>query len=133
MTKLLASWDPLILGMLEHLGVELPLGIDQGLGPDRPKGTHATGLVEFLCASVSEVPVTPGVGDRCCVLLTSNPLILGALEHLRVEVPLDVVGLAAEFEPKFCSGHWPSQTRKNLCHWSGRVPRLFSCLNKRNA
>ena len=25
MTKLLGSWDPLILGMLEHLGVELLL------------------------------------------------------------------------------------------------------------
>ena len=27
MTKLLGSWDPLILGELEHLGVELPLCI----------------------------------------------------------------------------------------------------------
>ena len=27
MTKLLGSCDPLILGMLEHLGVELPLGV----------------------------------------------------------------------------------------------------------
>ena len=27
MTKLLGSWDPLILDMLEHLGVELSLGV----------------------------------------------------------------------------------------------------------
>jgi hypothetical protein len=45
-TNLLGSWDPLILGMLEHLGVELPLGVvglavefrprsAQGSSPDR--------------------------------------------------------------------------------------------------
>ena len=49
----------------------------QGAGPDRLEGTCATGLAEFLCAWVLLVPVTPGVGDRCCVLLTSDPLILG--------------------------------------------------------
>ena len=27
MTKLLGSWDPVVLGMLECLGVELPLGV----------------------------------------------------------------------------------------------------------
>ena len=34
-------------------------------------------------------------------------MILGVLEHLGVELPLGVVGLAAEFEHKVCSGHWP--------------------------
>ena len=34
-----------------------------------------------------------------------DPLILGMLEHLGVELPLDVVGLAVEFASKVCSGH----------------------------
>jgi hypothetical protein len=76
----------------------------QGTDPDRPEETHATGLVEFLHAWVPSVPVTPGPSyswcwGRCCVLLTSD-LILGVLEHLGMELPLGVVGLAAEFEPK---------------------------------
>ena len=61
--------------------MELPLGV-VGLAvefvpkvcSDRLEGTCATGLAEFLCAWVPLVPVTPGVGDRCCVLLTSDPL-----------------------------------------------------------
>jgi hypothetical protein len=32
-------------------------------------------------------------------------MILGVLEHLGVELPLGVVGLAAEFMPKVSSGH----------------------------
>jgi hypothetical protein len=28
------------------------------------------------------------------------------LEHLGVDLPLGVVGLAVEFVPKVCSGHW---------------------------
>ena len=43
------------------------------------------------------------------------------LECLGIE-PLGIMGLAAEFAPKVCSGHWPRETRRNLCHWSGRVP-----------
>jgi hypothetical protein len=34
---------------------------------------------------------------RCCVLLTSDLMILGVLEHLVVDLLLDVVGLAAVF------------------------------------
>ena len=85
------------------LAVELHPRSAQDTSPDRPEGTHSTGLVEFLCAWVPLVPVTPGVGDRCCVLLTSDPLILGMLEHLGMELPLADVGLAAEFVPKVCS------------------------------
>jgi hypothetical protein len=33
-------------------------------------------------------------------------MILGGLERLGVELPLGVVGLAAEFVLKVCSGHW---------------------------
>jgi hypothetical protein len=115
-TKLLKFCDPLILGVLECLEVSclwvlydwlqslLPRSA-QGTGPDRLEGTHATGLAEFLHAWVPlPVQVTPCVGGRCCVLLTSDPLILGTLEHLGVELPLGVVGLAAEFAPKVCSG-----------------------------
>ena len=58
MTKLLGSWDPGIPGMLEYLGVELPLGV-VGLAVEfapkvcsghwlRREGTHATGQTEFL-------------------------------------------------------------------------------------
>jgi hypothetical protein len=82
----------------------------QGASPDRPEETHVTGLLEFLHAWVSQVSVIPDVGGRCCVLLTSDPLILGVLEHLGVELPLGVVGLAAEFVPKVCSGRLPRQT-----------------------
>jgi hypothetical protein len=32
-------------------------------------------------------------------------MILGMLEYLGVELLLSVVGLAAEFVPKVCSGH----------------------------
>ena len=44
---------------------------------------------------------------RCCVLLASDSMILGMLECLKVELPLGVVGLAAEFGPKVCSGSVP--------------------------
>ena len=36
-----------------------------------------------------------------------DPGILGVFECLGVDLPLGVVGLAAEFKPKVCSGHWP--------------------------
>ena len=51
-----------------------------------------------------------------------DPLILGMLERLGVELCLGVMGLAAELALKVCSGRRPRQTRRNLCHWSGRVP-----------
>ena len=35
--------------------------------------------------------------NRCCILLTFDPMILGMLEHLELELPLAVVELAAEF------------------------------------
>jgi hypothetical protein len=38
------------------------------------------------------------------VLGSWDPLILGVLECLGVELPLVVVGLAAEFAPKVCLG-----------------------------
>jgi hypothetical protein len=59
--------------------------------------THATGLAEFLHTWVLLVSVTVGVGDRCCVFLMSDHLILGMLECLGMELPSGVVGLAAEF------------------------------------
>ena len=66
--------------------MKLPLGVGlwslrprsaQGTGPDRLEGTRATDLAEFLCAWVLLIQVTPGVGDRCCVLLTSDPRCVG--------------------------------------------------------
>ena len=80
MTKLLGSCDPVTLGVLENLGVELPLGVVglaaefgpkvcSGLQP-RPEGTHITGQVGFLQPWIPLVPVTPsGVGtDRFLII-----------------------------------------------------------------
>ena len=77
-TKFLGSCDPVILGMLECLGAELPLGVvglavEFGTGPDRRKGTCVNGLAEFLRAWVPLVPVTPGVGTD---VVSSSSLIL---------------------------------------------------------
>ena len=69
MTKLLGSWDPVVLGMLECLGVELILGvlgvavelaykICSGHEPSL-EGTHVSYQTEFLGAWVL---VTSGVG-----------------------------------------------------------------------
>ena len=75
---ILASCDPMVLSMLECLGVELYLGF-------------------VVLAAELEPKVTQG---------TYDPIILDMLEHLRVELPLGVVYLAEEFKPKVCSGHW---------------------------
>ena len=72
-----------ILGVSEHLGVKLPLGVVRlavefvpkvcsGHWP-RPKGTSVTGWAEFLDGQVPLVPVTPGVGAD---VVPSSPLIL---------------------------------------------------------
>ena len=45
--------------------------------------------------------------DRCCVLRTSDPMILSMLEHMGVGLPLGVVELAEELMPKVSSRHWP--------------------------
>ena len=114
----LSSCYPVILGILEFLGVELPLAVGVASEfapkicswrwPARQEGACATGLVEFLHAWVPLVLVTPTVGDSCCVFLPCDPLILGQLEHLGVELPLGVLGLAVEFVPKVCSWCQPS-------------------------
>jgi hypothetical protein len=77
----------------------------QGTSLDR-KEPHATGRAEFLGAQALLVPVTPVFGADVCVLLNSDPIILGVLELLGVDLTLGVVGLAVEFAPKVCSGHW---------------------------
>jgi hypothetical protein len=69
------------------------------------------------------MPLDPGV----TMLLGSwDPLILGLLELPGVELPLGVVGLAAEFVPKVYAGHRPRHTRRNMCPWSVGVP-VFLC------
>ena len=83
MTKLLGSCDPLILDVGAP-GIRAASGYfvvgcrvyTQGLlrawaQTDRKEPM----LAEFLHAWVSPVLVTPSVGDRCYVLLTSDPLI----------------------------------------------------------
>jgi hypothetical protein len=93
--------EPVILGSWdpEILGESKLLGVKLPLGPWDP------GVTKLLrsCAS----------------------LILGMLEHLGVALPLDVVGLAAEFVPKVCSGCWPRQMGRNpmpLVWWSSYMP-----------
>lgn len=72
----------MVLGVLQHLGVEFLLGV-VGLATEnmpkvcsghwfRPEGPHATGQAEFLGAQVLLVPVTSGVGAD----VSSSPLIL---------------------------------------------------------
>jgi hypothetical protein len=98
-----------ILGMLEHLGVELPLGI-VGLAVEfapkvcsgnlpKQERTFTAGQAGFLCPWIWLVPVIPGVGID--VFLTSDSMVLSMLECLELELPLGVVGLDAEFVPKF--------------------------------
>ena len=81
MNKLLGSWDPNILGMLECLGVGPSLGA-VGLATDfepkvdlcRPEGTQATGWAGFLGSWILLVPVIPsGVGSD---VVFYSPLIL---------------------------------------------------------
>jgi hypothetical protein len=78
-----------ILSVLESLGVEVPLGV-VGLAAElaprvcsghRPKleETCATGQVEFLGIWVPLIPVTPQCLGRCCVLLTSDPILISTL------------------------------------------------------
>ena len=90
MTKLLGSWDPMILGVLDCLGVELPLGVVgltaefvpivcSGPGPDRP------------CVPLKRVSVSPtdAVGGTAACALESiiykNPSIhpYKQVNHLR--------------------------------------------------
>ena len=89
--------------MLECVGVELPLGV-VGLAlefaPKICSGSQHTRTGRNPChlsGRVAESPilVTPGIRDRCCVLLTSS----APLPHLGVELPLGVVSLAAEAYP----------------------------------
>ena len=55
--------------------------------------------------------------------------MLNMLDKLGVELPLDVVGLAAKFVPSVCSGHWPRQIERNVCNKFGGV---FTCLGPTN-
>ncbi len=92
----------MVLGFSEHLKVWLPLGVLRvGAEPTphgcsrcrfRLEGTRAGW--GFLCPWI---PVTPSVGAD---VVASLSVILGMLEHLRVELPLGVVGLGAEPAPK---------------------------------
>ena len=83
MTKLLGSWDPVVLDVLELLEMELPLGV-MGLTAEfmpkvcsghqpRPEGIHATGQEEFLGPWVLLFPVTSSLGAD---VVPSSPQIL---------------------------------------------------------
>jgi hypothetical protein len=89
--------------------VEPPLGGAVGLAAQfahkvnqgRLEVTQATRWVEFLSPRMLLVPVySPWCWNRCCILFTPDPKILGMLEHLGVEFPLMAVGLTTEFMPK---------------------------------
>jgi hypothetical protein len=102
--------------MLEHLGIELPLGVvglAAELVPNVCSGQWAR--LEGICASgwvvVPGCLVFTGFSYFWCwgrcVFLTSDPIIPGVLEYLGMNLPLGVVGLTVELAPKVCSGHWP--------------------------
>jgi hypothetical protein len=94
--------------VLEHLEVELPLGV-LGLGAEpvpkvcsahnlRPEGICATGWAGVL-ASLD----TGGSSYSrfCADIVASSPVILGMLEHLGVKLLLGDMGLGEEPSPKF--------------------------------
>lgn len=68
--------SPVILGISEHLGVGLPLGV-VGIGAES---------------------APPGL-----LLLQVQTVSLGISDHLGVEIPMGVVGLGMEPAPKVCS------------------------------
>ena len=74
----------MILGKLEHLGVDLPLGVE-GLSEKpvpkvylghqlRVEGNHVLAKLWFLIPWVLGGPVTPGFGED---VLASSPVTLG--------------------------------------------------------
>jgi hypothetical protein len=135
--------DPIILGVLENLGVELPLVV-VGLAAEfvpkfcsghrlRSVGTCATGQADHWSGRVPGClgpagPYYSWCWSRDFSFLTSDPMILSVLECLGVELPLGVVGYAVAFELKVCSGyqlrpqepdHWSD---RSLVRWNFWVP-----------
>jgi hypothetical protein len=85
--------DPVILGVLECLGVELPLGavgltaefalkVNQG-GQTRRNPRHRLGKVPMFLDSTGP-SYSPWCWNRCCVLLIPDPMVSGVLEGLRM-------------------------------------------------
>ena len=79
----------LLLGIV-GLAVEFTPKVCSGHQP-RQEETSVTGRVEFLGCPGSSGCSYFWFWGRCCVLLTSDPMILGVLERLGVELPLGVV------------------------------------------
>ena len=52
------------------------------------------------------------------LLGSCDPVVLGVFELLRGELLLGLVGLAAEFAHKVCSGHWPTQEGTCATGWA---------------
>lgn len=95
-----------ILGILEHPGFRLPLGI-VGVGAEsasqvcfgccfKPEGAEQG----FLCPWLQVIPVTPPVEAD---VVASSPVDIS--EHLEVGLHLCVVVMGGEPAPKVCSGH----------------------------
>jgi hypothetical protein len=89
-TKLLGSWDPLILDMLERLGVELPLGVvglAMEFAPKICSGHQPIQTRRNLCHWSSGVPAY--LGPACpsnfqfwgTDVVSSSPLILWSWTH----------------------------------------------------
>ena len=94
----------MILGVLEHLGFSVlgcyetgcevqAQGVLRELDQSRRNPCHWY----YGGGTMSLDPTGPiysqCIWDRCCILLTSDPMILGMLGHLGMELPLGVVGL----------------------------------------
>lgn len=101
----------MILGVSEHLGVRISLGVVRmGAEPAlqfcsgcrfRQVGTHALAESGFLHPRILVDPVTLGVGADT----VASPMILGILEQLGVLISLGVVGVGVEPAFEVCSGH----------------------------
>jgi hypothetical protein len=99
-TKLLGSCDPLILAVVERLGVELRLGIGLAVElvpkvcSDRPEGTRATCLAEFLCAWFRWSQLLPVLGTDA---VSSSPLIL---KRFQVKIFVTFLGTCVDSRPE---------------------------------
>lgn len=96
---------PVLLGASEQLGISLPLnvvGVCVESAPQicserrfKQEETHATGWVGV---SASLDPSSPRYSG-CWADVVASPAILGISEHLRVGLPLGVLGVGAQLAP----------------------------------
>jgi hypothetical protein len=90
-TKHLRSWDPGILAVLELLGFEPPLSAVGLAAEFVPKVNQSRSGRVSPSLDPADPNYSRGCWNKCCGLLTPDPKVLGVLERLGVEPPLDAV------------------------------------------